>query len=164
MYALEARQLTRQNLTKSLSAGTVSQPRFRGICPVTAHLRKAAPIQKPSEGRLTLAHTSRRSIIAGLLSTVAFNQCSEQAIAGLVDGQQADRVFTTANQSVVAIADYKTNNSSEVSEGTGSGFIWDTYGHVVTNYHCIAKLATDKAGSQVRGYPSEARTCRFVMV
>lgn len=164
MYALEARQLTPRNLTQSLPVARVSQPRFRSICPITAHLRKAAPIQKSSEGRLTLAHTSRRSIIAGLLSTVAFTQCSEQAVAGLVDGQQADRVFTTANQSVVAIADYKTNNSSEVSEGTGSGFIWDTYGHVVTNYHCIAKLATDKAGSQVGIFLSEACIRRLLMV
>ncbi|XP_073005685.1 protease Do-like 5, chloroplastic [Typha latifolia] len=27
--------------------------------------------------------------------------------------------------------------------GTGSGFVWDTAGHIVTNYHVVAKLATD---------------------
>ncbi|MED6120388.1 Protease Do-like 5, chloroplastic [Stylosanthes scabra] len=33
-------------------------------------------------------------------------------------------------------------------EGTGSGFIWDQFGHVVTNYHVVAKLATDTSGLQ----------------
>ncbi|XP_020086474.1 protease Do-like 5, chloroplastic isoform X4 [Ananas comosus] len=31
-------------------------------------------------------------------------------------------------------------------EGTGSGFLWDKFGHIVTNYLVIAKLATDGAG------------------
>ncbi|KAF3604307.1 hypothetical protein F2Q69_00033422 [Brassica cretica] len=33
-------------------------------------------------------------------------------------------------------------------EGTGSGFVWDNLGHIVTNYHVIAKLATDQSGLQ----------------
>ncbi|KAJ0960128.1 hypothetical protein J5N97_000101 [Dioscorea zingiberensis] len=33
-------------------------------------------------------------------------------------------------------------------EGTGSGFIWDKFGHIVTNYHVVAKLATDQTGLQ----------------
>ncbi|XP_057429802.1 protease Do-like 5, chloroplastic isoform X2 [Lotus japonicus] len=33
-------------------------------------------------------------------------------------------------------------------EGTGSGFIWDKFGHIVTNYHVVAKLATDTSGLQ----------------
>ncbi|WVZ91303.1 hypothetical protein U9M48_037492 [Paspalum notatum var. saurae] len=28
-------------------------------------------------------------------------------------------------------------------EGTGSGFVWDSAGHIVTNYHVVAKLAGD---------------------
>ncbi len=72
------------------------------------------------------------------------------ALAGLIDEKQADKVFESANQSVVSIADYKVANGNEVSEGTGSGFMWDTYGHIVTNYHCVAKFATDQTGAQVR--------------
>ncbi|KAL2474996.1 Protease Do-like 5 [Abeliophyllum distichum] len=34
-------------------------------------------------------------------------------------------------------------------EGTGSGFIWDKFGHIVTNYHVVAKLATDRSGLQL---------------
>ncbi|BBH01115.1 DEGP protease 5 [Prunus dulcis] len=33
-------------------------------------------------------------------------------------------------------------------EGTGSGFVWDKFGHIVTNYHVVAKLATDQTGLQ----------------
>jgi hypothetical protein len=32
-------------------------------------------------------------------------------------------------------------------EAVGSGVVWDAYGHVVTNYHCISKA---KGGTQVR--------------
>ncbi|CAM8987987.1 unnamed protein product [Rhodiola kirilowii] len=39
-------------------------------------------------------------------------------------------------------------DDNAVVEGTGSGFIWDKYGHIVTNYHVIAKLATDQYGRQ----------------
>ncbi|MBK8335335.1 MAG: trypsin-like peptidase domain-containing protein [Sterolibacteriaceae bacterium] len=49
-----------------------------------------------------------------------------------------------------------TMNVREVPRGTGSGFLWDEQGHVVTNYHVIAGAR----GAQVRladqrGYPAE---------
>ena len=39
-----------------------------------------------------------------------------------------------------------TMNVREVPRGTGSGFVWDDLGHVVTNYHVIAGAR----GAQVR--------------
>ncbi|RVW89939.1 Protease Do-like 5, chloroplastic [Vitis vinifera] len=39
-------------------------------------------------------------------------------------------------------------NENTKVEGTGSGFIWDKFGHIVTNYHVVAKLATDTSGLQ----------------
>nr|AIA26573.1 serine protease [Cicer arietinum] len=67
-----------------------------------------------------------------------------------------------ASPSVVFIKDIELtkvpeNSSNEVLlnedidakvEGTGSGFIWDKFGHIVTNYHVVAKLATDTSGLQ----------------
>ncbi|SPJ26408.1 S1C family serine protease [Palleronia abyssalis] len=52
--------------------------------------------------------------------------------------------FQAARESVVFITtsarviDPWTRRSAEVSQGTGSGFIWDAQGHVVTNHHVIA--------------------------
>ena len=92
----------------------------------------------------------RRQVLLGLLGGLTLTLQPPPALAGLIDEKQADKVFESANQSVVSIADYKVANGNEVSEGTGSGFMWDTYGHVVTNYHCVAKFATDRIGAQVR--------------
>ncbi|WOG84955.1 hypothetical protein DCAR_0104141 [Daucus carota subsp. sativus] len=78
--------------------------------------------------------------------------------------QEEDRVvqlFEETSPSVVFIKDLeivkKPKSSDEVVmiddelakvEGTGSGFIWDKFGHIVTNYHVISKLAMDSGGLQ----------------
>jgi S1-C subfamily serine protease len=36
--------------------------------------------------------------------------------------------------------DLLSRNLLEVPRGTGSGFMWDRYGHVVTNYHVVADV------------------------
>ncbi|KAJ7968964.1 Protease Do-like chloroplastic-like [Quillaja saponaria] len=85
----------------------------------------------------------------------------------LEDGlqQEEDRLvklFQDTSPSVVFIKDIEIAKSPKSSsnqvmldededakvEGTGSGFIWDKFGHIVTNYHVIAKLATDTSGLQ----------------
>lgn len=43
-------------------------------------------------------------------------------------------VFVTQTQVVV---DYWNRRTVEVPAGSGSGFLWDTRGHVVTNYHVV---------------------------
>ncbi|GAU35875.1 hypothetical protein TSUD_383670 [Trifolium subterraneum] len=79
--------------------------------------------------------------------------------------QQEDHLvdlFQETSPSVVSIKDIELTKvpktaSNEVVldededakvEGTGSGFIWDKFGHIVTNYHVVAKLATDTSGLQ----------------
>ncbi|WP_249937322.1 S1C family serine protease [Roseateles sp. DAIF2] len=53
------------------------------------------------------------------------------------------RVFKKVSPSVVHITtlayqrDFFSMNVSEVPRGTGSGFIWDEAGHIVTNFHVI---------------------------
>lgn len=71
------------------------------------------------------------------------------------------RLFQETSPSVVYIEVLELLNNSSNSkdtlladgsnaklEGTGSGFLWDKFGHIVTNYHVVAKLATDKSGLQ----------------
>ncbi|MCG6860842.1 MAG: trypsin-like peptidase domain-containing protein [Chromatiaceae bacterium] len=59
------------------------------------------------------------------------------------DEQTTIAVFEATNASVVYITttrrvlDLWTRNVTEVPRGTGSGFIWDQQGHLVTNYHVI---------------------------
>jgi len=54
------------------------------------------------------------------------------------------QVFEAASRSVVFITtsalrrDFWSMNVFEVPRGSGSGFVWDTGGHIVTNFHVIA--------------------------
>ncbi|XP_015942933.1 protease Do-like 5, chloroplastic isoform X1 [Arachis duranensis] len=63
-------------------------------------------------------------------------------------------LFEETSPSVVFIKDIELRMLDEDEDadakvqGTGSGFIWDQFGHVVTNYHVVAKLATDTSGLQ----------------
>lgn len=61
----------------------------------------------------------------------------------------AARVYSEASPSVVHITNIVKLESNEVvesgtvfSQGAGCGFIWDTHGHVITNYH-VVKEATE---------------------
>jgi S1-C subfamily serine protease len=59
-------------------------------------------------------------------------------------------LFRSASRSVVYITtqvqrmDFWTRNVFEVPQGTGSGFLWDDRGHVVTNYHVVQNADTAK--------------------
>ncbi|KAL5577261.1 hypothetical protein UlMin_018960 [Ulmus minor] len=80
----------------------------------------------------------------------------------LQEEDQVVHLFQETSPSVVFIKNLEIDKSLKESpdevifsedknfkvEGTGSGFIWDRFGHIVTNYHVIAKLATDTSGFQ----------------
>ena len=62
----------------------------------------------------------------------------------LMDAEKATiRLFERATPSVVFITtsnmrrSYYSRNVMEVPSGSGSGFIWDYNGHIITNYHVI---------------------------
>ncbi|KAF0914724.1 hypothetical protein E2562_031226 [Oryza meyeriana var. granulata] len=76
-----------------------------------------------------------------------------------IDEARVVRLFQEASPSVVFIKDLVVGRppgreggqmqaedeeeGGATVEGTGSGFVWDTAGHIVTNYHVVAKLAGD---------------------
>ncbi len=60
------------------------------------------------------------------------------------DEQNAIEIFRKSAPSVVYITSIEVRrnffnlNVYEIPSGTGSGFVWDTDGHIVTNYHVIS--------------------------
>jgi S1-C subfamily serine protease len=60
------------------------------------------------------------------------------------DEQSTIEIFRAAAPSVVHITsmslqrDWLTRNLLRIPEGTGTGFVWDEAGHIVTNYHVVA--------------------------
>lgn len=66
------------------------------------------------------------------------------------DEQNNINVFKKNNHSVVYISTIKrvinrfTRDIREIPSGTGTGFVWDKQGHIVTNYHVIKGHKTAK--------------------
>ncbi|MGE0459893.1 MAG: S1C family serine protease [Vicinamibacterales bacterium] len=67
----------------------------------------------------------------------------EQATIDLFEAARRSVVYITTQSRVV---DLWTRNTFNVPRGTGSGFLWDDRGHVVTNHHVVAGAS----GAQVR--------------
>jgi S1-C subfamily serine protease len=63
----------------------------------------------------------------------------EQAIITLFDAARPSVVYITTQARVV---DLWTRNVFDVPRGSGSGFLWDDRGHIVTNHHVIAGAST----------------------
>ena len=65
---------------------------------------------------------------------------SEKATIALFENAAPSVCFITTSN---VRRDFFTMNISEIPRGTGSGFVWDDEGHIVTNYHVIQ--GADKA-------------------
>jgi S1-C subfamily serine protease len=68
---------------------------------------------------------------------------TEQAIVDLFEKARASVVYISTQTQVM---DRWTRNVFNVPRGTGSGFIWDSNGHIVTNRHVVAGAS----GARVR--------------
>jgi S1-C subfamily serine protease len=125
--------------------------------------------------RTPITHSSRLRRVAGVLFALLVTVGSASAAArppaprsvsprGPLTAEENATIetFRRVSPSVVYITTLDrvvnpfTMNVREVPRGTGSGFLWDEQGHVVTNYHVIAGAR----GAQVRlsdqrGYAAE---------
>lgn len=76
-----------------------------------------------------LDNSHRRSI-----DSVTYLTNSEQATIDLFEKSAPSVCYiTTLNQQ----GDYWSRNITEIPAGSGSGFIWDTEGHIITNFHVL---------------------------
>ena len=73
-------------------------------------------------------------------------------------------LFKAVSPSVVYITtlqqrvDLRTRNVSEIPAGSGSGFVWDNAGHIVTNFHVVQRAAGAKVALADHGtYDAELR-------
>jgi S1-C subfamily serine protease len=94
------------------------------------------------------------------------NQAEPRAVTArgdlAADEQATIQIFESVSPSVVfittteALASPWSRNLTEVRRGTGSGFIWDDEGHVVTNWHVISEAQSARVRlADQRSYPAE---------
>uniref|UniRef100_A0ACD5XGF5 Uncharacterized protein n=1 Tax=Avena sativa TaxID=4498 RepID=A0ACD5XGF5_AVESA len=132
-------------------------------------LRPPPPPPPPHRAQhLPPLHSTRRTASAALLLLAAAPAPrparAEPNGEDDVDEPRVVRLFEEASPSVVFIKDLvvsarprgrdaggaqsvEDEERDATVEGTGSGFVWDSSGHIVTNYHVVEKLAGDGSES-----------------
>ena len=85
-----------------------------------------------------------------IIGAVGAASCICAHSVAAADESKVMQLFEDARPSVVNIntfvakVDSLSLNVMEVPAGTGSGFVWDRDGHIVTNYHVIRNAAAAK--------------------
>ena len=100
------------------------------------------------------AQTSPDNLLAGESPPAVRSQASDEAppSSGLLeDERNTIDIFRRVSSAVVFITskerrqDMFTLNILEIPVGSGSGFVWDRNGHIVTNYHVVASGRGDQS-------------------
>lgn len=113
------------------------------------HLHDASSVQKPvplyvqnlssdlipaRNGENETANSTARKAIKPSSRDRQFALEDEQNTVDIFRDMAPGTVFVTQSQ---VVRDWRTARAMEVQAGSGSGFIWDKSGHIVTNYHVI---------------------------
>lgn len=90
-------------------------------------------------------------VVGGLPLAIARNEASPRAVAPrgplATDELNNIAVFKAVSPSVVNITalgverDFFSTRVTQVPRGTGTGFVWDEAGHIVTNFHVIQEAS-----------------------
>lgn len=168
-HTCSSRHVCSMQPTRSLGTNKATRKTRRTSLRVQAHLQPEQVQQQQQyrqqhhhqqqqlqqqQQKAALPHSSRRGLFAAAGAAAAVPVALQllqppAASAYIVDETVAQSVFALAARSVVSINDYKQQGGAEIFEGVGTGFVWDKYGHVVTNYHVVSKYVLDKSGQQV---------------
>ena len=76
----------------------------------------------------------------------------EKTSIELFDRASPSVVFVTTSERV---ANLWTRRTYDVETGTGSGFIWDEHGHIVTNYHVIRGASSYRVEFEDKSFGAE---------
>jgi S1-C subfamily serine protease len=120
-----------------------------GLLVSTGLQRALSPSSRPVEGETA---TAQARPVAGRPDLDAEER---HTIALFKDAQRSVAFITTQVEQV----DFWTRNVFELPAGTGSGFVWDDRGHVVTNFHVVQDSDSQKVTLGDTQY--EARTVGF---
>ena len=138
--------------------------------PAVPDYRRATPPRRPGLGWMLVVLCVVGVLLGGAIYRFAFNRGSPalqpRAITARGDFAEAEthtiELFRENRVSVVHITtlrqamDFRTRSVFDVPAGTGSGFVWDTAGHIVTNFHVVqnANGATVRLWDNT-SYPAE---------
>jgi S1-C subfamily serine protease len=124
--------------------------------------------EKTEGGDLLAFDGARRRLFAVSGGVLAASMFSIQPASAL-DQEENKRIaiFERASPSVVFLDTYTerrdtfSSNVMEVPLGSGSGFIWDDKGHIVTNYHLVrnsqtAQVAILTSAKDRKGLPKDS--------
>ena len=129
-----------------------------------------APYLARSSSAVDSADSRSADGAPGGQGTVERNEPSVRSAAAAGDLRSSERetidlfraaapsvVFITTNQSVV----YR-GRLFDVPQGSGSGFVWDRQGHIVTNFHVVQDLIRETLQARSRGRnPSRSARVQF---
>ena len=105
-----------------------------GLLVSTGLQRALAPSSRPPEAETAAAQARPAAVRPDLDAE------ERHTIELFKDAQRSVAFITTQVEQV----DFWTRNVFEVPAGTGSGFVWDDRGHVVTNYHVVQDSDSQK--------------------